>query len=547
MKILYSNGMKNKTYKFYGWETKDVFPINEKYRLIKNQRDLYDLLDKLWCSYTCAPRMRIKWSEKNKTLGQCSITSFLVQDIFGGEVYGVPLEDGGFHCYNKVGDVVFDLTSEQFGDQKLEYKLENPQSREEHFKSQEKEERYLYLLNLLDEELQKRANNKKYAKRVVKKVGLITLMVLGSVLVTAVGYVGYVLLSYNRIGNVNLKVDRKSEIAKVKTGETYKAMTYNIGFGAYSQDYTFFLDTGYDENGKATCGYYSTAKSKNAVNFNTNGAISAVLDRSPDFVMFQEVDTDSTRSYHVNQDKKITESFANYDHVFAKNFHTAFLPYPLYDMHGYVNAGLATVSKYQIQSAQRKEYTVSNDFSKYIDLDRCFSVSELEVENGKKLCIVNSHMSAYDEGGKVRNKQVEELNAFLKEKKENGDYVVIGGDWNHDLLTYNPDYSYNLENRAFDVKIKTPDWVSYFFNESGKSPLIDGYKVVASDNTPTCRNNDIEWEPGKTFVCCIDGFIVSDNVEIVKHENVQTKQGNKGLDGFAFSDHDPSYLEFKLL
>ena len=79
------------------------------------------------------------------TIGQCSITAFLVQDIFGGEVYGVPLEEGGYHCYNVVGDCRFDLTSEQFGDKVLVYDEKHPQSREEHFASQEKFERYEYI------------------------------------------------------------------------------------------------------------------------------------------------------------------------------------------------------------------------------------------------------------------------------------------------------------------------------------------------------------------------------------------------------------------
>ena len=89
--------------------------------------------------------MRKDWSKENKTLGQCSITSFLVQDIFGGKVYGVKLPDGSYHCYNAIGDIVFDLTSEQFGDEKLLYDLTNEQKREEHFASEEKYLRYKYL------------------------------------------------------------------------------------------------------------------------------------------------------------------------------------------------------------------------------------------------------------------------------------------------------------------------------------------------------------------------------------------------------------------
>ena len=86
--------------------------------------------------------MRKDWSKDNPTLGQCSITAFLVQDIFGGEVYGIRLKEGGFHCFNKVGQCVFDLTSEQFGSLRLDYVHVTPQSREEHFAKEEKRRRY---------------------------------------------------------------------------------------------------------------------------------------------------------------------------------------------------------------------------------------------------------------------------------------------------------------------------------------------------------------------------------------------------------------------
>lgn len=139
-------------YKFFGNQNRDVFPICKEFSSIKNQRDLYDKLCTIWCRESCAPRYREKWSESNKTLGQCSITSFLVQDIFGGEVYGIKLKEGGFHCYNVVDGVQFDLTSEQFNET-LEYENLNPQSREEHFADNEKYQRYLYLKRELKNKL----------------------------------------------------------------------------------------------------------------------------------------------------------------------------------------------------------------------------------------------------------------------------------------------------------------------------------------------------------------------------------------------------------
>ena len=127
----------HKSYRFYGWQTADVRDARGL-----TPRDYYDLLSELWSAETCAPRMRGDWSADNPTLGQCSITAFLMQDLFGGRVYGVPLEDGGFHCFNAVGDCVFDLTSEQFGDTALDYENRPEQRREVHFARDEKRQRY---------------------------------------------------------------------------------------------------------------------------------------------------------------------------------------------------------------------------------------------------------------------------------------------------------------------------------------------------------------------------------------------------------------------
>lgn len=139
------------SYNFYGWETALVPPINNKFKGIDTPRKLYDALTEIWCEYTCAPRLCCKWSKDNITLGQCSITAFLAQDIFGGKVLGIPRRGGNYHCYNVVGDVVFDLTSEQFGDEILDYTDDPEQFREVHFSKAEKRERYEYLREKLKE------------------------------------------------------------------------------------------------------------------------------------------------------------------------------------------------------------------------------------------------------------------------------------------------------------------------------------------------------------------------------------------------------------
>lgn len=138
-----------KEYNFYGWEQANVPAIMDQYAGIKTPADLYDALSEIWCADTCAPRMREEWTPENKTLGQCSITAFLAQDIFGGKVYGIRRPDGNYHCYNVVGDCCFDLTSEQFGDEVLDYQDNPEQLRETHFAKEEKRLRYEYLKKAL--------------------------------------------------------------------------------------------------------------------------------------------------------------------------------------------------------------------------------------------------------------------------------------------------------------------------------------------------------------------------------------------------------------
>ena len=160
-----------KKYQFYGWEQADVPATSKTYEKIKNPKELYDILSEIWCADTCAPRMRERWSKENQTLGQCSITAFLAQDIFGGKVYGILRPGGNYHCYNVVGDCCFDLTSEQFGDEILDYRENPEQFREVHFQKEEKRQRYEYLKKELETYLGRASEQTKQLYKVLLSKG----------------------------------------------------------------------------------------------------------------------------------------------------------------------------------------------------------------------------------------------------------------------------------------------------------------------------------------------------------------------------------------
>ena len=361
-------------------------------------------------------------------------------------------------------------------------------------------------------------------KRVLQVLGAIVVLLV----VVVGGYIIYLEATYNRIADdtpINVENNPSQTLAPATT---YKMATYNIGFGAYTPDYTFFMDEGMTKDGKPTVGTHSTAVSRESVEACTNGAIETLKALNPDFLLLQEVDTDSTRSYNVNQKAAFESAFPAFSSAFAVNFHSGYLAYPIGDPHGIVNAGLLLMGNAHVDNATRYSYPIDEDFpTKFFDLDRCFAVERLPVDNGKELVLINSHMSAYTKDGTLREKQLALLCGIMEKEAAEGDYVIVGGDWNHALGD-------SLE--LYESNYRPPNWVSKF----DESLLPQGFSVVRASNieaVPTCRNNDEPYQKGHTYTVTVDGFVVSSNVKATA-QNIDT--------GFEYSDHNPVLLTFEL-
>ncbi|MBR4583075.1 MAG: hypothetical protein IKO34_04600, partial [Bacteroidales bacterium] len=56
------------------------------------------------------------------------------------------------------------------------------------------------------------------------------------------GYIAYLQINYYRIDDgVELPVSNQ-RAENIEVGKDYTVMTYNIGFGAYDHEYSFFMD-----------------------------------------------------------------------------------------------------------------------------------------------------------------------------------------------------------------------------------------------------------------------------------------------------------------
>ena len=150
-------------------------------------------------------------------------------------------------------------------------------------------------------------------KKILRRIGIL----LAVLLAVCIGYVIYVMVAYYRLpDNQPLTVSQSGEYAQfedrapVTTRKAYWVMTYNIGFGAYQRDYSFFMDGG----------KYSRARDEESVIADICGVGDVINNTAADFVFLQEVDIDGTRSYHVNELELLNEFVTGYYYTFAQNY-----------------------------------------------------------------------------------------------------------------------------------------------------------------------------------------------------------------------------------
>ena len=356
-------------------------------------------------------------------------------------------------------------------------------------------------------------------KKMKRWVKVLLCIVLAFVLVVG-AYVAYVFIDYHRIGDMELTPEGDAAATELAAGKRYTVLSYNIGFGAYEDDYGFFMDGGTE----------SWAWSEERLTANVDAIAAFLAQQKADFYLLQEVDIDSTRSYHVDERQPIYQALPGMSHVFAQNYDSPFLMYPLTQPHGASKSGLLTFSPAAISSAKRVELPIENSVMKLVDLDRCYSVSRIPVDDSKELILYNLHLSAYTSDGTIATEQLKLLLADMQAEYEAGNWCVAGGDFNKDLLGDSVVW-FGEADQDYSWAQPIPDG------------LFDGYDITLvapldeNDPVPSCRNADSAYHEGQ-YVLTVDGFMVSKNVAVESAEVVDT--------GFQWSDHNPVKMVFTL-
>ncbi|MEG2017110.1 MAG: endonuclease/exonuclease/phosphatase family protein [Clostridium sp.] len=350
-----------------------------------------------------------------------------------------------------------------------------------------------------------------------KKIIKIIIGILAAIIIIAAGYVGFMIVTdYKPDEKVSLEVENNKSKA-LNTKDEIEITTFNIGYGTMDENVDFFMDGGTMSRG--------TSNEKTLENM--AAIINTLKDLNSDLMFLQEVDVKATRSYKVNEVEMLKEEFEDYSSNFAINYKVPWVPIPISKPHGNVLAGLLTLSKYDIGSATRYDLPGKSSFFVQLgDLDRCMTVNRMAVDNGKELVAINAHLSAYDKGGTVRKVQLGYIKAFLEAEYAKGNYVIIGGDWNQQMPGSN----------AFDFPTteEWPDWLQDVPQKLTPENFTWAYdKTVPSDRTVATS-----YTPGENLLSVIDGFLVSDNIEILSTKGTNLE--------FKNSDHNPVTITFKL-
>jgi endonuclease/exonuclease/phosphatase family metal-dependent hydrolase len=293
---------------------------------------------------------------------------------------------------------------------------------------------------------------------------------------------------------------------------TFELISWNVGFFGLGEESDFFYDGGED-----------VFQSTETVRKNMDGVLQLIEGHSNvDFFMLQEVDSFSWRSQKLNFFEELEGLQNSYEFNFALNYASNFVPIPFFNPSGPTFSGLYSMSRFPVEEAFRYDLRTESLWPKRLFfLKRCFLTQRIQLEE-KELVVVNIHNSAYDKSGEKKNKEMQQLMTFAENEFAQGNYVIIGGDWNQ----CPPDYKPNDIPQAYKN--------SSFTNED----IPEGWQWVADVTTSTNRKLDKPYSRDKSYTSVIDHYLISPNVQVDSIAVINMD--------FAFSDHQPVYLKVTL-
>lgn len=249
-----------------------------------------------------------------------------------------------------------------------------------------------------------------------------------------------------------------------------RIMTWNLGSGIYNDK-------------------YSKVDKNSNIKSNINGQLELINSNVCDIYLFQEVSKFSVANRFINQFRIIKNNLRNYKSCFISNKHILTIE------------GKATFTKYDSISNDLFIPYKSNMLRRDLFISNKHNIITRIKLNNKELIVYNVHLAAYKVQKDLREKQFRYIIDLANNEIENGNYIVIGGDFNMNII----------------------------------DKPINNLNIAVSDK-PTCRDLKEPYTVDSKMNY-YDGFIYSNNIKL---NNINV------INNFKYSDHCPVIAEFEI-
>jgi len=351
-------------------------------------------------------------------------------------------------------------------------------------------------------------------KKQSRKLVSIFFLLIAGILLYIIGVLAInTALDYRPQGGA-LNTNDFDNMAYVLDGDTLSVITWNIGYAGLGGSSDFFYDGGrMARPRKEDFMLYQEHILEHISTFDT-----------VNFILLQEVDVNSKRSYKSNQYRLIGNALSSHAGYFVKNYDVAYVPLPVFGPMGRVASGLSFFSNRRVVESSWNAYEGNQSWPLGLFMpDRCYTLSVLDIVPSGKLYVFNTHNSAFDDGS-LRDKQLEQLYFEMKKAYKAGFYVIAGGDW-------------NLNPSGFDNGTFLSGDISFSITSIRQVEGPDrSWKVIYDPAYPTNRDVSSAYSNGLTPTTLIDFFVCSPNINVL---DIRTLYNS-----FADSDHHPVYMKF---
>lgn len=170
------------------------------------------------------------------------------------------------------------------------------------------------------------------------------------------------------------------------------------------------------------------------MNSKLNLASDVIAKYSPDIVLIQEIDFDSSRSHNIDQLEFLAKKLNYPFYAYAVSWDKNYLPFPYFPIKnqwGKMKSGGAVLSRFPINENDVTLFDLpaSNAFwYNWFYLFRYTQVVKIKI-NGQIYSVLNNHLEAFDKS--TRQLQALELSKIIESiNNKNEKILVVGGDFN---------------------------------------------------------------------------------------------------------------------